>query len=125
MPALRREASLLRGLVRVAWILPKMEYCRRFLGPKAVAPLARQLARTRPRLGDQERQNLRRAIALFDRLLGANCYRRVLLEVALDPAAAEQPVFFGLMSNGGKRSGHAWLGSDPSLEARYDAVFSA
>ena len=115
--------ALVREVFSVARALPYLEYCRLFLGPAAAAPIARRMASERsPRPVD--RDGVRQAIFLVDRVLGQNCYRRVLLELALDRDAASEPVFFGLMSEGGPQSGHAWVGRDAAAEARYDAVFS-
>jgi hypothetical protein len=115
--------ALVRDVLSVARALPYLEYCRLFLGPAAAAPIARRLASER-RHPVADRNRVRHAISLVDRLLGQNCYRRVLLELALDRGAADEPVFFGLMSEGGPQSGHAWVGRDEAAEARYDAVFS-
>jgi hypothetical protein len=65
-------------------------------------------------------------IRLVDRLFpgGANCYRRTLLEIALDAGAAEERLFLGLKEQGGPASGHAWLESwpDAAEASRYDAI---
>jgi len=53
---------------------------------------------------------------------GGNCYRRALLELALDPTAAAEPLVFGLKQGGGSGSGHAWLGDARGFET-YDAEF--
>jgi hypothetical protein len=55
---------------------------------------------------------------------GSNCYRRALVEMALDASAAEERLFFGLKAHGGARSGHAWLASwpDSANAGVYDAV---
>jgi hypothetical protein len=83
---------------------------------------------------DGERGRLRRIISLVDRCLpdGGNCVRRALLEMALDGGAARDTFLAGLQSQGGPRSGHAWLASqqtqDPQASQcandRYDAVIS-
>jgi len=71
------------------------------------------------------RSRLRRAIALVDRLFpdGGNCYRRVLLEIAMDSGAAKEPILFGLSAGGGPGSGHACLASDAVRLDGYDAIF--
>jgi hypothetical protein len=68
---------------------------------------------------------LRRLIRGVDACLpgGGNCYRRALLEVALDPAAAAEPLHLGLREHGGPRSGHAWLGDRRDSGEAYDAEF--
>jgi hypothetical protein len=63
---------------------------------------------------------LQRAIAWVDACLGANCFRRTLLETALDRGAAHEPVSLGF-SAGEKSplSGHAWLGAEEQTRS-YD-----
>jgi hypothetical protein len=56
---------------------------------------------------------------------GGNCYRRALLEVALDPASALEPLHMAVREHGGPGSGHAWLGEVPDTNETYDAVFVA
>jgi hypothetical protein len=77
----------------------------------------------RRELSEVERVRLRRAIALVDARLpgGGNCYRRSLLQIALDPEAAREPFFMGLHAAGGDRSGHAWVGEAADGRS-YDAV---
>jgi hypothetical protein len=97
------------------------------MGLASSVAYARRLGVAKSRRSPSERAVLRRAIAVVDRLMpgGANCYRRVLLEIALDAGAAKQPVMLGLRNGGGPRTGHAWLdGVEPSASS-YDAVFSA
>jgi hypothetical protein len=75
------------------------------------------------------RASLRRLIRIVDRCFpsGGNCYRRALIEVAMDASAAAEPLHMGIRSNGGPNSGHAWLGSLPESDGRgpYDADFVA
>jgi hypothetical protein len=61
----------------------------------------------------------------MDRLLArpANCYRRALVEIAMDAGAATEPLHFGLRAGGGTNSGHAWLGAESDRGSRYDAKF--
>jgi hypothetical protein len=56
---------------------------------------------------------------------GGNCFRRALLEIAVDPDAATEPLRFGLREDGGVGSGHAWLASSTEPRCRFDAEFSA
>jgi hypothetical protein len=69
---------------------------------------------------------LARAVRLVDRLFpsGPNCYRRALLEAALDAGAAHEPLMMGFRTVGGTCEGHAWLGSAEPQTA-YDVVVSA
>jgi hypothetical protein len=55
---------------------------------------------------------------------GGNCFRRALMQVALDPEAAAAPINLGLRNGGGPRSGHAWLGPRTEPAGTYDAEFS-
>jgi hypothetical protein len=68
---------------------------------------------------------LKRVVSLVDRAFpgGPNCYRRVLLEVALDAGAAREPVSFALRAGGGPGTGHASLGTVDVSKSGYDAVF--
>jgi 2-polyprenyl-3-methyl-5-hydroxy-6-metoxy-1,4-benzoquinol methylase len=102
-------------LARVAFKFRLVERARRELGPKDAASVARRLGEDAPRRDALGRAQLRRAIAVFDRAVprGAGCYRRVLLEAALDAGAATETIHLGLHRN--ERSGHAWL--DPVAPA--------
>jgi hypothetical protein len=73
------------------------------------------------------RRQLQRAIRFVDRFFptGPNCYRRVLMEIALDAGAAAEPLHMGLKAEGGASSGHIWLASAPDGAGRYDAEFVA
>ena len=52
-----------------------------------------------------------------------NCYRRVLLEIALSREAAAERVMLGFRDAGRTGSGHAWLESDDPPEP-YEAILS-
>lgn len=55
---------------------------------------------------------------------GPNCYRRVLLETALDAGAARETVIFGLRKGGSKGSGHAFFESESEREGEgFDVRF--
>lgn len=75
----------------------------------------------------EQREDLRAAIRLVDRLFpsGPNCFRRVLMEIALDAGAAKEPVHMGLKAHGAPNSGHVWLASAPDGAGGYDAEFVA
>ncbi len=110
MSRVRELLGTLREVGRVVGVLGCVERARRKRGPK---PLVEELRRTGSRAaprGEHERRCLRRAVRWVDACLGGNCYRRVLLEIALDPDAARQPVHFGLKADGDRLAGHAWLG---------------
>jgi hypothetical protein len=114
-----------RELARVVAALPRVELERRTQGPKRAVPVLRALGKRCARRGADERALLRGAIASIDARVpgGGNCYRRVLLEIALDAGAAEERVALGVRAGGGLRSGHAWLGDGPSDDGEdYDLV---
>jgi hypothetical protein len=105
---------------RVMRALPSVERGLRAEGPAPlVARLRERGALAKPRNAEAQIR-LRRAIFWIDRLVpgGGACYRRALLEIALDPDAARAPFRMGLCVADGKAAGHAWLG-DADLE-RYD-----
>ena len=66
--------------------------------PRDVLAAMRALGAAASKRGPVGRARLRRAIGWVDALVpgGASCYRRILLEVALDAGAARETVVFGL-----------------------------
>jgi hypothetical protein len=91
--------------------------------------LARDLGKNAKTRSVGDRRALVGMIAIIDRLWygGPNCYRRVLLEIAMDAGAAREVVKMGFRSSGGQGSGHAWLGEAVAIEGRrqhYDAIVS-
>src|SRR4051794_12779383 len=111
---------------RVLRILPYVEWRRRRLGPRRLVDMFRAMgAQCEGDRNPQARARLRRAIRWVDALFvgSPNCYRRVLLEIALDPDAAREPVFVAVQARGGPRSGHAWLGPEKNTGMEYDAEF--
>jgi len=114
--------SLVTDAIRVLARLPSVEGWRS-LGPDAATRLARGMGRLTRVRSPQGRARLCRAIGLVDRFFGANCYRRVLLELALDREAVDDPIYLGLRGRDDSRLGHAWRGHDARLEAQYEAVF--
>ena len=115
-----------RDLLRASVLVAQVESARRTLGLARSIADARNRGRKERRRSESERALLQRAISTVDRLVPGppNCYRRVLLEVALDSGAAEQTVMLGFRSGGGPRSGHAWLAGTKTPQTSYDAVFS-
>jgi hypothetical protein len=112
----------LADLVSIGLRLPEVEWRRLNEGPgRAVAKLRARGHSARRRAGD-DRQRLRRLIAIVDRFWPGepNCYRRALLEMSLDAGAAEEQLHLGLKVPGGPRSGHAWLGTSAALPVAYD-----
>jgi Transglutaminase-like superfamily len=113
-------------VARVLLALPRIELARATEGPAPLVSRLRAEGAGRPARDEAARLRLRRAIASVDARLpgGGSCYRRALLEIALDRDAAGEPFFMGLSSAGGPKSGHAWLGSESVPARRYDAIIS-
>jgi hypothetical protein len=105
----------IRTLGLVIMALPFVEALRIIRGPVPAVAAARSRGQRSRLRSAAERRALGRIIRKVDSVLppGPNCYRRVLLEVALDRQAAAEPVFLGFRSPIGPASGHAWLGADP------------
>jgi hypothetical protein len=85
-------------LLRVAGALREAERARLRETPERALASMRARGRDRPRRTAVGRARLRRAIGWIDAVApgGASCYRRTLLELALDGGAAREPVVFGL-----------------------------
>jgi hypothetical protein len=117
----------IREIARILRALPSVELDRRRLGPTPLLAKVRARGARGAARDATERRRLQRLIRIVDALVpgGGNCYRRSLLEMALDAAAAAEPLRFGLREHGGPGSGHAWLGDRPDESARYDAEFAA
>jgi hypothetical protein len=121
---------LLADVVRVLSLGARVEQARTTQGPAPLLARLRQEGGTHPRRSAVERQRLQRAVRLVDHFFpgGGNCYRRVLLEVALDAGAAEEVVLFGQRADGGPGSGHAYFKSDQAVSSelaghRFDVIF--
>jgi SAM-dependent methyltransferase len=106
--------------VRVLSLLPRVERARQQAGPAELAATMRLLSDGAPYRAPLERARLRSTIAWCDRMvpLGAGCYRRALLEMALDAGAAQEPLVLGLRRHG---LGHAWVGAADTEES-FDTV---
>jgi hypothetical protein len=104
-----------------------VEWGRRRIGPAPLVERLRERGARGARRSDSDREDLRRVIRFVDRRFpdGGNCFRRVLLEIALDPVSASQPVHMAVRHHGGAGSGHAWLGDIQDTPDAYDAVFVA
>lgn len=118
---------LAADVLKVIGVLPLVEWRRRRSGPLPTATSLRARGAGAPARNSDGRALLKKAIRFVDARLpgGPNCYRRALLEIALDAGAAREPLHFGLIAHGGPRSGHAWLGDPATAEdaASYDARF--
>lgn len=115
-------ALTLLELGKVLRILPRVESLRRRIG---LRPLLQQLRQEGTQASERDaarRRCLRRAIAWVDACLRGNCYRRALLEVALDRGAAQEPLALGFTAKGATLSGHAWLAPGEAEPAEYDFI---
>jgi hypothetical protein len=116
----------LAELAEVVIVGLRVDLSRTRRGPLRLLPeLRARGSRCRAR-GPVDRSWLRKMIVLVDRFFpsGANCYRRALMEIALDANAAAEPLNLGLQAHGGPRSGHAWLAERRDETTPYDAEFS-
>jgi hypothetical protein len=113
-------------VLRIAAILPLIESWRLYGAPGTCLRRVRARGVKAKVRSVAERARLQRLIGYIDHRLpgGPNCYRRALIEMALDPTAAGEPFRFGLRRRGGPKSGHAWL-ADRRDDVRYDAEFRA
>jgi hypothetical protein len=110
----------------VAALSVPIDRARKREGPKHLIARLRRRGLASRRRDARGRRLLGRIVSGVDRFFpgGPNCYRRVLLEVALDAGAAEEPVSFALRVGGGPGTGHAWLGRvDHHPPPGYDAIF--
>jgi hypothetical protein len=117
-----RPASFTREVVRVLAVVGRAEHARRAEPPARAVTRMRGLGRRRregPR-GVVGRARLRRAIGWVDAAFpgGANCFRRVLTELALDAGAAEETLVFGLDVD---RTGH--VAFKDAEERSFDVAF--
>lgn len=131
MPLALQEGfpALLAECARVLLAVPAIEWRRKRQGPEPLLLRYRDRGRASSRRDDPDRRLLRRAIAAVDRRFpdGGNCYRRVLLEIALDSGAADEDFVMGFRlkgEQGQSTDGHVWLASEPPAEgeAAYDVI---
>ncbi len=120
--------ALVAEMMRVLSIAARVEADRQREGPMPLLEKLRREGRARRRRPDQDRARLVRAIGIVDRFFpgGGNCYRRVLLESALDRGAAVERVFMGLKHDGGPGSGHAYFAREAAEQppaSSFDVVF--
>jgi len=120
-----RHVRLIPELIRVLAILPGVEIGRRRSGPGPLLRKLRTVGKKAPHRDAAARARLRIAIAWADAHFptGPNCYRRALLEIALDQTAAAEPIHMGIRIGGAGETGHAWLGQEEEATS-YDAVFT-
>jgi hypothetical protein len=118
--------GLLADVARVAATLARVERDRLRLGIAEAVARARARGAGRPARPAASRLRLRRAVLAVDARLpgGANCYRRALLEMSLDGAAAGERLYLDLSLRGPSPNGHARLESWPEGGRLHDATFS-
>lgn len=111
----------LAEVARVVRALPAVERGRRTLGPKPLLAELRERGKKAAARGPEDRARLRRAIGLVDALCPGkrNCYRRALLEIALDAGGANARFVMGFR-DGEALLGHAWLAGREEPQDRYD-----
>jgi len=107
---------------RVARVLRRIEIGRCTLGPKPLLDELRHQGTSACSRDSAGRMRLRRAIRWLDVFMGRNCFRRALLEIALDRGAAAEPLFLGLTFQGKQPIGHAWLSTHGSPPVHYELV---
>jgi hypothetical protein len=113
-------ALTLREMGQVLRMLPRVESARRRLGPRAAVAAMRRQGQDAAERDERGRRCLRRAIRWVDLCLaGGNCYRRSLLEIALDRSAASAPLVLGFNVRAERLDGHAWVGTGADNPSDY------
>ena len=122
MTVLFELPATLAEIGNVLRVLSGVERARRTLGPRPLLDRVRGRARRAPRRGVTALRCLRRAIRWVDACMvgGGNCYRRALLEIALDRGAADSPLALGFARQGDRLTGHAWVMGQDAGAGRYD-----
>lgn len=119
-------SALAREMATVLRALPAVERQRLRAAPAEAIAWARARGARGPRRGLLGRARLEHAIAWVDAAVptGPSCYRRTLLETALDRGAAEEKIALGLDVGA---TGHAWIVPTPGRVAErprdLDVVF--
>lgn len=87
--------------------------------------VARSLGRFAPKRSASGRLRLSKLVSRVDRVIPGRggCYRRALLQSALDRGAAAEKLRVGLVAGANWRAGHIWFPSIESPNGRYDAIF--
>lgn len=106
--AVDEPQALAREIAQALRVLPAVERARRRAAPAEAIAWARTRGARAPRRGPLGRARLEHAIAWVDAAVptGPSCYRRTLLETALDRGAAEEKIALGLDVGA---TGHAWI----------------
>lgn len=113
-------SRLVTELARVTRVAREAERLRMNVGPAEAVARQRAKGRRKRRRDAPTRQELRTAVNWLDAKWpgGGNCFRRVLIELALDAGAAEERLVFGL--DVGKTGHVAFEGAD---DATFDVAF--
>jgi hypothetical protein len=123
----RRYLLTALDAMRAVILTVRMNSARRRQGPAKLLRRVRARGfRSRLRTAD-DRVRLQGIIRLVDRLFpaGPNCYRRALVEMAMDQSAASEPLHLGINARDGIVAGHAWLESSPDKGRGYQVEFRA
>lgn len=118
--------GLVAEAARVVAALARVERDRLRLGIAEAVARARARGASRPARPAASRLRLRRAVLAIDARLpgGANCYRRALLEMSLDGAAAGERLHLDLSLRGPSPAGHVRLESWAESRRLHEATFS-
>ncbi len=116
--------GLAADLARVLQNLPRVEWGRRHEAPKPLLAKLKGAASSKRRRSSDDKERLQQAIRWVDACCpgGRNCFRRALLEIALDQGSAQAPLMMGFRHGDPQPLGHAWIGEDPYAENRYDVI---
>ncbi|MBX3215462.1 MAG: hypothetical protein KF850_25720 [Labilithrix sp.] len=118
--ARERAEPFRRELARALGVAREAERLRRGKSPEEAVRATRERGRDAQARGPVGRARLRRAIGWVDAasLGGPNCFRRTLMEMALDAGAARETLVFGLDLG---RTGH--VAFKDSEERAFDVAF--
>jgi hypothetical protein len=118
--------ATLRDLLDVLKVAVNVDRARFQHGPAELLKSLRARGESSRSRTPDERARLQWMVRAVDRLFpsGPNCYRRALIEVAVDSHAAREPLHLGLRAEGGTGSGHTWLASSADRGGGYDVELS-
>jgi hypothetical protein len=106
---------------RAVAIVVQAERTRTREAPERAVALMRERGARQPARGPIGRSRLRLAIGWVDAFFprGPNCFRRTLIEIALDAGAAQETLVFGLDVD---KTGHVWFkdAEDRAFDVTFD-----
>ncbi len=122
---LAQGGGLALDALRVARLLRQVEEARWVEGPAKLVARLRERGMKRDARSPEARHRLVRVIAHLDRWImrEPNCYRRALVRIALDRAAASEPFVLGLDLQASRPHGHAWVAGADAPAERFDVEF--